>query len=248
MKKITVTFYLDSRLKPTTIENNKKGKLELYPIYVKIIYDKNAIYIRSRTWIEATANSFEQYLITNTFIEDETFGFIGYTLKMEYLDIYNSIKLIDEFKIKTNRKTLLVGISKLTQSAYYSLLKTLQERYIIETAMLTGEEKKYFDFIFSFNIIKNLLEDIAKIEDFAKVDLLPLIKDNDVLKWETLKLVKDLYPIEMTFANFYYSGFTAKINAANSKNTVENFEKILEVLKDLINYFIESVQNDIKEY
>lgn len=237
MSKITVKHFIEKRVKPVFITVDET-EIPLFPVYYKIIYRKLTVIRRSRTMILISEESFTQYQKTGKFIEDETdLEFTsGYDLKTEKQDIRNAVKIIDEYKIEVTRISLSNAIDKLIQPANNILINMLNFENDIDSIV---KDTEYGNFVTSFRQGINLLEALNNIYAYTKIDLVKFVEPNDLIKWQSLKMLKGY---EYTsFATFYFSDFRHKIKGVMENDTVRNYELSIQAINELLAKYISQV-------
>lgn len=253
MKKITVRHYLNAKIKPKK-EQNK----DWYPVYVQIIYNKFSTDKRSVSEIYMTEKGFDYYSNTSKLKKGEIMIFRDNTyslelmeriLSKEIIDIECSIRLIDKTNFKASRKNILYIINEFSKEAY-SVIKE-QHSLDREVYIAMGEPNEYDyntdyeEFLHCFN--GNINDCFATIKKFTGIDLMPFLKEETIIEYESLNLLylilKELngnYKMTIppflnytSFAEFFCMDYKPLFKERLKDKSVEYYDKVISEIEKM---------------
>lgn len=248
MGKITVKPYLNRNVKPKI--NNENSLL--YPLYIRIIYNKFSTSKRSKSQILMTEKGFDYYEKTKTLLAneielDEILGLI-YPLEKELIDIECSIKIIDKWNLDIKRDKIFEIINAFSIDALNYFIN--EYRKDLEFYFSMGEPNEnnyntdYEKFLLSFN--ENINESIKTIEQYTKLNLRGFIKENTLVHLKIFELIdkmekvyKAKYKRDISFAEFVFSDYEQFFKNELKKEPLEVYETIINETKTMINHYIE---------
>ena len=262
MGKITVKHFLNTKIKPKEIEDK-----QFYPVYINIIYNKFTTDKKCASEILATNAGYDNYVNNGEWIKGEykKKNHIGWGLNKELHIIDCAIKVIDDWCIPVNRKSILPLVEEFSHYASKTIINYYYDNIAVQHMMMTdkefiddyiGEEDKirYFEFLLSF-AKGNVLGNMSIIKNYTGIDLKGFLNEETIVDMEAIDLItqiehdevkkygEEFYKYDndwvLTFGEFIYCGYEDKIKAMLAEKSLSYYQSIIDAIKKLINKTIE---------
>lgn len=227
MGKITVKHYLNTRVNPLKLGDDK----EYYPIYVQVTNNRKTTQIKSFTNVFSTMHGIETYLNTGIFDKEEIFEYpnsdIIVSLSNEVRIIELGMKYITNTKIDVSQNGHELREVLEVLFAYMSDILVSGFKPWIMSDKIDDDSKLVLYNV--FNHCQTISSSIEKIKDKTKIDLSGFIERE---YWELSKDIDNF--IKYIGENTIYIDF---INSKYDLKSIPNMNNI-DAFEEYLNYII----------
>lgn len=256
MGKITVKHYVNTRIKPCDFGGIVKN---VYPVYVQIIYNKFSMNKRSWTGYYMTEKAFQIFIDSKEELKGEVMKVNGSenryakTFEEEKSIIEDCLLVAEKYNINVTSRNVNYYLERLSDSLLCNLYETMCKNYSYcsisdKFGHNVIKDEKYRNFLFAITGQGGIHEGIMYIKEFADVDLMRFVKDEDRKYWEVFRLVKKIPDTDcrVDLARFMLT-YIDKVKYELKDKTLSHYEEVINMLENILNDAIAYICKEEKD-